>query len=82
MPDGPKERWTRDPWKMMPNAPESPKATRRASLIDLIGEPWSTARSAAPSTTTRRRACTSMTDHFHCFGCGAHGDSDRLADDR
>jgi DNA polymerase len=44
------------------------------SLADLIGEPLRNGKICCPFHDDRTPSLQVYDDHFHCFGCGAHGD--------
>jgi DNA polymerase bacteriophage-type len=43
-------------------------------LADIIGEPLVGGMVSCPFHGDRTPSCRIYEDHFHCFGCGAHGD--------
>jgi DNA polymerase len=50
-------------------------APKRASLIDLIGEPLVDGKVCCPFHDDSRPSLHVYADHFHCYACGAHGDA-------
>ena len=48
---------------------------QRASLIDLIGEPLVDGKICCPFHDNSTPSLHVYDDHFHCYGCGAHGDT-------
>lgn len=48
---------------------------QRTSLIDLIGEPLVDGKICCPFHDDSTPSLQIYADHFHCFGCGAHGDA-------
>jgi CHC2 zinc finger/Toprim domain len=55
--------------------PRQREAPGRASLIDLIGEPLVDGKICCPFHEDSTPSLHVYADHFHCFGCGAHGDA-------
>jgi hypothetical protein len=43
-------------------------------LADLLGQPLVDGKICCPFHDDRTPSCHIYADHFHCFGCGAHGD--------
>jgi DNA polymerase I-like protein with 3'-5' exonuclease and polymerase domains len=44
-------------------------------LADLVDQPLVSGKVLCPFHDDRTPSCHIYTDHFHCFGCGAHGDA-------
>ena len=49
-------------------------ALERVALSELIGEPLSDGKIGCPFHADDTPSLHVYADHFHCFGCGAHGD--------
>jgi DNA polymerase I-like protein with 3'-5' exonuclease and polymerase domains len=45
------------------------------SLADLVGEPLTNGKICCPFHEDSTPSCHIYSDHFHCFGCNAHGDA-------
>jgi DNA polymerase I-like protein with 3'-5' exonuclease and polymerase domains len=56
--------------------PQDPaEGTTMPSLADLIDEPLVNDKVCCPFHDDSTPSCHIYSDHFHCFGCGAHGDA-------
>jgi DNA polymerase len=65
----------RIPAPIVTGAPPAP-VSGRASLLDLIGEPLTDdGKLCCPFHDERTPSLQIYPDHFHCYGCGAHGDA-------
>jgi len=65
----------RDSWEGDVQGPGRRTTTVRASLIDLIGEPLVDGKICCPFHDDSTPSLHVYDDHFHCYGCGAHGDA-------
>jgi DNA polymerase len=65
----------RDSWEGDVQCPVRRTTTVRASLIDLIGEPLVDGKICCPFHDDSTPSLHVYDDHFHCYGCGAHGDA-------
>jgi DNA polymerase len=68
-------RLERDSWEGDVQCQARRTTTVRASLIDLIGEPLAAGKICCPFHDDSTPSLHVYDDHFHCYGCGAHGDT-------
>ena len=60
---------------VMPTVSPAILTPKRASLIDLIGDPLVDGKICCPFHDDSTPSLHIYDDHFHCYGCGAHGDA-------
>ena len=52
-----------------------PKKSKTPLLVDLVDQPLVNGKICCPFHDDSTPSCHIYPDHFHCFGCGAHGDA-------